>query len=184
MKYLLFAGSLRTESLNKKLVTVASKLMAAKTGTEVNVVNIRDFNIPVYDGDIEEKNGIPDGVKAFAELIAKANALIISAPEYNGSIAGPLKNAIDWVSRVRPVPFEGKPILLLGATPGGFGAIRGLAATKVPLEALGSVIYPQTFGVPKAHEFFSKEGELTDAGTKTRLSGILDKFDIYAKRFQ
>ncbi len=183
MKYLLFSGSLRTESLNKKLVVTASNILKEKTGTETLVVNLRDSDIPVYDGDIEEKSGVPEGVKKLGELIKNSDAIIIASPEYNSSISGSLKNVIDWVSRIRPTPFEGKPLFLMGASPGGFGGVKGLTATRVPLEALGSFIYPQTFGVPKAHELFSKEDELTDAGMKSRLSGTLDKFDLFAKRF-
>src|SRR4051812_23259552 len=123
MKYLLFSGSLRTGSLNKKLVAVAEKIISGKAENEVSIADIRSLSIPVYDGDIEAA-GIPEGVKKLGSMIQAANAIVISSPEYNGSIAGSLKNTIDWISRLRPVPFEGKPVLLLGASPGGFGAIR------------------------------------------------------------
>ena len=181
MKYLLFSGSLRTESLNKKLLSVASHIIASQPENNVVMADIRSFAIPVYDGDIES-NGIPDGVVKFGEMIKSSNAIVISSPEYNSSISGALKNTIDWVSRLRPVPFEAKTLFLLGASPGGFGAIRGLAATRTPLEALGCYVYPQTFALAKAHEAFAKDGTLLDTVTYKKLTDSLLKFDQFTKK--
>ncbi|MCB0368074.1 MAG: NAD(P)H-dependent oxidoreductase [Bdellovibrionales bacterium] len=182
MKYLLFSGSFRTESLNKKLISEVDKILSKESSNQIVTADLRSLSIPVYDGDIESK-GIPDGVSQLGEMIKSAEAIIIASPEYNGSIAGPLKNTIDWVSRLRPVPFEGKPILLMGASPGGFGAIRSLSFTKVPLESLGCYIFPQTFALPKAHEAFSENGQLIEGPLKTKLSEVLKKFKMFAERF-
>jgi NAD(P)H-dependent FMN reductase len=179
MKYVLFSGSFRTGSLNKKLISCASQILSPKN--EINLIDVRSLAIPVYDGDIEAQ-GIPVGVQKLGEAIRAANAIVISSPEYNGSIAGPLKNAIDWVSRLRPVPFEAKPILLLGASPGGFGAIRALGLTRAPFEAMGSFVYPQTFALPKANEAFDSTGALIDAGVQKRLTDLLVKFETFAQR--
>jgi chromate reductase len=181
MKYLLFSGSLRTESLNKKLVAVADKIISGNKSNEISVADIRSLSIPVYDGDIETA-GIPDGVRKLGSLIQAANAIVISSPEYNSSVAGPLKNMIDWVSRLKPMPFTAKPVLLLGASPGAFGAVRALGVTRAPLEALGSYVYPQTFALPKAHEAFTAEGALVDSGVQKRLEEILAKFAAYAEK--
>lgn len=182
MKYLLFSGSLRTESLNKKLLAVVNKILSGNTNNEVVVADIRALSIPVYDGDLEVV-GIPDGVKKLGEMVKAANALILASPEYNGSISGAFKNTIDWVSRLRPIPLESKPVLLLGASPGGFGAIRGLSSTRTPFEALGSYVFPQTFALPKAHEAFAGDGLLSDTGTHNKLSELLLKFEQFATKF-
>lgn len=185
MKYLLFSGSLRKASLNKKLISVTESIL--KTNTDFNnsndnivveVVDLQTLNMPVYDGDIEA-NGIPQGVVQLGEKIQNADALIISAPEYNGSIAGSLKNCIDWVSRLRPVPLESKPILLLGASPGAFGAVRGVAATRIPLEKLGAFVYPQPFTLSKAHEAFDENKTFVDPVNHKRLTELLIKFKTF-----
>jgi NAD(P)H-dependent FMN reductase len=183
MNYLLFSGSLRTESLNKKLVDVAQRILSQNPENKAQTVDLRDFEIPLYDGDIEEKNGIPTGVQKLGEHIQMAQGLILSSPEYNGSIAGPLKNTLDWITRLRPMPLANKPVLLLGASPGGFGGVRALTFTRVPLESVGCFVYPQTFALPKAHEVLSQHNppEL-ETETKKKLSELLNKFDLYARK--
>jgi NAD(P)H-dependent FMN reductase len=117
MNLLLFAGSLRQESYNRKLLAVAQGLLAE----------------------------MPESVKSLGQMIQSADALVIASPEYNASISSPLKNAVDWVSRLRPIPLDKKPVLLMGTSPGAFGSIRGLGHTRAPFETLGSFIYPQPF---------------------------------------
>lgn len=182
MKLLLFSGSLRKESLNKKLLNVIAKNLQENKDLQIEIADIKALSIPVYDGDVEAA-GIPDGVKQLGNMISDANAVIICSPEYNGSIAGPLKNTIDWISRLRPVPLDKKPLLLTGASPGGFGAIRALGFTRAPLEAVGSFVFPQSFALPKAHEAFGPEGKLLDAGTEKRLAETLKNFIEFARKF-
>ena len=99
MKILIFAGSLRRDSLNKKFAREALRLLSAKPGIETEFVDLQPLGIPVYDGDLEEASGVPAGVQELARKILAADALVISTPEYNGSIPGVLKNGIDWASR-------------------------------------------------------------------------------------
>lgn len=181
MKFLLFSGSLRTGSLNKKLLAEIAKILKEIPGCEVQIADIKALSIPVYDGDIESE-GMPTGVQKLGEMIKNADALITCSPEYNGSIAGPLKNTIDWISRLRPIPLEKMPVLLTGASPGGFGSIRALGQTRAPFEALGSFVYPQSFALPKAHEAFTPEGELVDPGTKKRLEALLVSYKEFAQK--
>ena len=94
MKVLVFAGSLRKASLNKKLAQIARALLQADTSLEVEYLDLQELQLPVYDGDIEAK-GLPEGVQVLAAHMLKAQAFVISSPEYNGSISSPLKNAID-----------------------------------------------------------------------------------------
>ena len=182
MKVLLFSGSLRKESLNKKLVSVIANQLRENKDLEIEIADLKSLSIPVYDGDVEA-TGIPDGVKQLGQMITQANALIICSPEYNGSMAGPLKNTIDWISRLRPVPLEKKPVLLTGASPGGLGAIRGLSHARAPFEAIGSFLFPQTFGLAKAHEAFGADGNLLDVGTNKRLVDLLKNFQDFARKF-
>lgn len=182
MKVLLFSGSLRTESINKKLIYSASAIISKELGCTTEIIDIKSLLIPVYDGDLEQQDGLPQGVVSLGQSIKNADALIISSPEYNGSIAGPLKNTIDWISRIKPVPFDAKPLLLMGASPGYFGAIRALGFTKPPFENLGSFVYPQTFALPKANEMFSAAGELTDAAASAKLLTLLTNYIQYSKK--
>lgn len=181
MKYLLFSGSLRTASLNKKLISLVAEILSKDSKNQINLVDIRALSIPVYDGDIEEK-GIPEGVKKLGSFVSEAQAIIISSPEYNGAIASPLKNTIDWISRIKPVPLVEKPVLLLGASPGALGAIRALANSRMPFETLGSYLYPQSFGLPKASEAFAADGSLVDPANQKKLNDLLGKFESYAKK--
>ena len=124
MKILAFAASLRRESFNRKLIRQAGEILKASPGVE--------FEMPIYDSDLETSSGIPAGGKELIRRARAANAVVISTPEYNGGMPGTLKNALDWVSRDQPIPFEDKPLLLIGASPGGFGAVRGLWHTEAP----------------------------------------------------
>lgn len=181
MKVLLFAGSLRKASLNKKLVGVANKLVQKIDGIETRVVDLQEYQFPVYDGDIEAK-GIPESVNKFAQYIGKADVIIISSPEYNGSISGVLKNTLDWVSRTKPMPFAKKNVLLLGASPGELGAMRGLAHARAPLEAMGNFVYPQPYGLPKADHAFNENNDLVDPARLERLEKLIVEFIVHAKK--
>ena len=120
MKLLIFAGALRADSCNKKFAREAFRL-ARELGAEGEFVDLKDYPMPVYDGDIETASGIPAGTAALGKKILAAEALVISTPEYNGSIPGVLKNVIDWLSREKTVSLSGKHLLLLAASPGRLG---------------------------------------------------------------
>ncbi len=183
MKILLFAGSLRAASLNKKLVRFSDKILKNKPENDTTVLDLQSLNIPVYDGDIEA-TGIPAGVLELAKQVEQAEAIIISSPEYNGSISSPLKNTIDWLSRVKPMPLTTKPILMLGASPGALGAIRGIAHAKIPLENLGNYLYPQTMGFMHADQAFDEKEDLKDLVLVEKLQKLLNDFLIYSKKIK
>jgi chromate reductase len=182
MKILIFAGSLRRDSMNKKFAREAQRLLSARPGVATEFVDLQPLGIPVYDGDIEEASGVPVGVQGLAGLILAADALVISTPEYNGSIPGILKNTIDWLSRLKPVSLTGKPILLLAASPGALGGVRSLWHTRQPFEVLGAHVFPEMMGLPLAHAAFDEKGGLKDAKVVERLSGLLDRFLAHARR--
>ena len=168
MKILAFAASLRRASLNRKLVGLAADAARA-AGADVDLAEFREFEAPMYDGDVDASSGLPPGALALMRRVEAADALLIAAPEYNYSIAGPLKNAIDWVSRARPMPWRGKSVFLLSASPSAMGGIRGLWQTRIPLEGCGALVFPDMFALAHANEAFDDAGALRDASLAERL---------------
>lgn len=168
MKLLAFAASLRRGSLNRKLIALAAEA-ARHAGAEVDLADFREFELPLYDGDLDAASGLPPGGAALRRRLEAADALIIAAPEYNYSIAGPLKNAIDWVSRARPMPWRGKSVLLLSASPSPMGGIRGLWQTRIPLEGCGALVFPDMFALSHADKAFDDAGRLRDPALAERL---------------
>ncbi len=165
-KILAFAGSLRRESYNKKLVKLAIA-GARAAGAEVTYLDLRDLPLPVYDGDLEATEGLPANAKRLKELMKAHDGFLISAPEYNSSITGALKNAIDWASRAEPgepplVCFTDKVAALMSASPGALGGLRGLVHVRAILNNIGVHVLPMQVAVPKAHEAFTPEGTLKD----------------------
>jgi NAD(P)H-dependent FMN reductase len=150
LKVLVFAAALRAGSLNRKLAAAAARI-AEESGAVVDHASMRDFDVPSYDGDAERISGFPAGAEEFRRRLIACDAFIISSPEYNASMPGMLKNLIDWVSRFKPQPFDGKHGLLMSASPSMAGGNRGLWALRMPLEHLGARIYPDMFSLAQAH---------------------------------
>lgn len=182
MRIFLFAASLRKDSYNKKLIRVAADIIKDLGSHHVDLCEFNEFPLPLYDGDLEANQGVPEVAKKLGEKIKEADAIIISSPEYNGSIPGTLKNAIDWVSRLKPVPLARKQVCLIGASPGKLGAVRGNLHTRVPFHVLGSYVFPDYFGVPLADEAFDTKGNLKDTKQYDNLRKMLESFIFYAGR--
>ena len=174
LKVLVFGASLRVESLNQRLSALAARI-AAQKGATVDHASMRDFDVPAYDGDAETAGGIPKGAEELRRRLADSDAFIISSPEYNGSMPGMLKNLIDWTSRFRPQPFDGKHGLLLSASPSMMGGNRGLWALRVPFEHLGARIYPDMFSLAQGHKALV-EGDIADAGLRARFEKNIEAF--------
>ncbi len=174
LKVLVFGASLRSDSLNRKLAALAARV-AEQGGATVDHASMRDFDVPSYDGDAESAEGIPKGAQELRRRLVEADAFIVSSPEYNGSMPGMLKNLIDWTSRFRPQPFDGKHGLLLSASPSMVGGNRGLWALRVPLEHLGSRIYPDMFSLAQAHKALV-DGDIADAALRARFEKNLQAF--------
>lgn len=168
MNLLAFAASLRRTSLNRKLIALAAEA-ARSAGAKVDLADFREFELPIYDGDLDASSGLPPGGLELRRRLEQADAVMIAAPEYNYSIGGPLKNAIDWVSRARPMPWRGKSIYLMSASPSPMGGIRGLWQTRIPLEGCGALVFPDMFALPHANEAFDASGRLRDAALAERL---------------
>jgi chromate reductase, NAD(P)H dehydrogenase (quinone) len=176
MKVVVFAGALRQDSVSKKLIHEAMRLLNQEHGLIADYIDLKDYPFPVYDNDIEQSIGIPDSIAQIGARIGTANALVIASPEYNGGISSVLKTLVDWLSRLRPDPLEGKFLLLLSASPSSSGGVQGLWHTRVPFEALGVHVFPYMVAVPRAQTAFDEHGALTDRKTEQKLRDALHAF--------
>jgi chromate reductase, NAD(P)H dehydrogenase (quinone) len=174
VKVLVFAASLREDSLNRKMAALAARIAGQRDVTVVSAT-MSDFDCPSYDGDTEKAQGIPAGAQELKRRLDEVDAFILSSPEYNGSMPGMLKNAIDWTSRFRPQPFDGKHGLLLSASPSMAGGNRGLWALRVPLEHLGARIYPDMFSLATAHKALV-DGDFVDPALRARFEKNIEAF--------
>jgi chromate reductase len=149
-KILLISTSLRKDSLNTKLVKLCAKLLS-KIGAYATVLDSEKLNVPLVNMDIPAEK-FPSTIKEVSDLIIQSDGVIISQPEYNGSISPVLKNLIDWASTLEPHPWTKKPILLCATSPGYFGGIRCLLHSRQPLEVLGAYVYPMTYALPSGNK--------------------------------
>lgn len=175
-KILAFAGSTRTDSFNKKLVKIAAT-GAVEGGADVTVIDLRDFAMPLYDGDLEQQQGLPSNAQKLKDLMLSHQGFLISAPEYNSSISAVLKNTIDWVSRPaageEPLAcFKGKVAGIMSTSPGGLGGLRGLVHVRAILENISVLVIPDQIAVSKAHEVFNADGTLKDKKQEDQIKRI------------
>jgi chromate reductase, NAD(P)H dehydrogenase (quinone) len=161
VKIIALAGSTRKASFNKRILNYAVE-GARQTGAEVTLVDLRDYPLPLYDGDLEKEEGMPENAKKLYDLFLEHQGLLIATPEYNSGTSAVLKNTIDWISR--PVPnmkplaaFDGKVAAIMSASTGAMGGLRGMAALSLILTNIKVLVLPDKVGVPKAGELF--EGE-------------------------
>lgn len=175
LKILVFSASLRGESLNTRLARLAADAID-RHGATADVRSMREFDTPSYNGDVEASKGMPPGAAALRERIEAADGFVIASPEYNASMPGALKNAIDWVSRARPQPFNERHGLLLSASPSMVGGNRGLWSLRVPLEHLGARIYPDMFSLAQAHNAFDDTGGIADERLRGRFEDTIANF--------
>jgi chromate reductase, NAD(P)H dehydrogenase (quinone) len=184
-KILAFAGSTREGSHNKRLIEVAADAARA-AGAEVTLIDLRDYPMPPYDGDVEAQ-GLPASAIALKALFKAHDGLLISAPEYNGGISGMLKNTIDWVSRRgdddRTVAaFRGKFAGLMSASPGRLGGVRGLGQLRHVLTTMGVLVVPQQQGINAAHEAFDEHGKLKDPAQQAAIEAIAGRLVDLVRR--
>lgn len=174
-RFLVFSASLRRDSLNTRLAHLAADIIQ-KHGGLVDYATMQDFDSPSFNQDLEEKGIFPTPAAAFKDKILANDALIICSPEYNGSLPGVLKNVIDWVSRVRPQPFNEKNALLMSASPSMAGGNRALWSLRMPLEHLGTRVFPNMFSLAIAHKAFTTTGEIADTTLAQRFEENLVAF--------
>ncbi len=175
-KILAFAGSTRTDSFNKKLVKIAA-IGAREAGADVTIIDLRDFQMPLYDEDLERQEGLPSSARKLKDLMLAHQGLLVSSPEYNSSISGVLKNTIDWVSRqsegeISLACFKDKVAGLMSASPGGLGGLRGLVHVRAILENIGVLVIPNQVAISKAHEAFNLDGTMKDQKQEQQVKKI------------
>ena len=172
------SGSLREASLNSAALRAAAEL--APAGMTVNRGTIA--GIPLYDEDLRGR-GTPESVTMLAQAISSADAVLLATPEYNYSVPGVLKNAIDWLSRLDPQPFAGKPLAIMGASMGRLGTARAqyhLRQTFVYLNAM--VLNQPEVMIGAAHTLVDDANNLTDETTRAHISGLLEALAVHTRR--
>jgi chromate reductase, NAD(P)H dehydrogenase (quinone) len=178
-RILVFAGSNRTGSVNGKLAA-AGAVALAKAGAEVTHVSLADYDMPIFDEDLEKADGIPSNAIRLGKMIAEHDGLMIVSPEYNASVSPLLKNTIDWVSRISKIdgravkPFQGKIAALCSVSPGALGGIRGLYHLRAIAMNVGMTIITEQCAVPNASQAFNEDGSLAQERGQTMLQGTID----------
>ena len=173
---LAFAGSTRQDSFNKKLVQIAAQ-GASLAGADVTYLDLRDLPLPLFDEDLEAREGIPLNAKKLKELMIAHQGFLIASPEYNSSISAVLKNAIDWASRPQPgeaplACFKGKVAMLMSASPGALGGLRGLVHIRSILGNLSMIVLPEQRAIGNAYDAFTPEGNLQDAAQQSAVEQL------------
>ncbi|WP_439542434.1 NADPH-dependent FMN reductase [Hyphomicrobium sp.] len=180
-KLLFFAGSAREASFNKRIARLGAQIAEAN-GLAATFADLGDYPMPLYDADLQALQGIPENALKFEALMKVHTGIFIASPEYNASITPLLKNALDWVSRVRidgeePLAvFKSRVFALGSASPGGMGGLRGVNTTRTVLElGLGALVLPDQFAVPKAAEAFEQNGHLKNREQQEKFKALIVK---------
>ena len=183
LKALAVCGSLRKDSYNLKLLHTAQKI-AREAGLTVSEADLKALDLPVYNYDLEAAE-FPGRVKETAEMVKSSDVLLLASPEYNYSVSGALKNAIDWVSRSKPNPFNGKVAAIFGASTGPFGTVRGQNQLRQILTTVNVLVLPQPqVFVPLADTAFEDDGTLKNKATEQQLKDLLFKTFEFAEKMK
>ena len=189
MRLLFFAGSARKGSYNKKLARLGSHIAEAN-GIEAVFVDLKDYPMPIYDGDLEAADGPPERARAFKALLGEYDGVFIASPEYNASVTPLLKNTIDWVTRVRAKGesglevFQARVFAIGGASPGNYGGMRSLLQLRQILSVgTGALVIPQQIAVPRAAAAFEEDGSLKDEAQQELCANVVEALAIAARKF-
>jgi NAD(P)H-dependent FMN reductase len=185
-KILVFAGSARRGSLNKLLAAAAAN-RARAAGAEVTLLDLDDYSMPLYHGDLEAREGVPDAAKKLRKMFMEHHALMIATPENNASVPAMLKNTLDWISRPDSgqngtVPYQNKVAALMAASPGALGGMRVLVHLRQILQALNVLVLSEQLAVPRAHELLEPPGVLKDVRLDASLRGLVDRLVDVTRR--
>jgi len=173
IKVVAIAGSLRKDSYNRKALQVAKSFVEGPD-IEMQEVDLKNLSLPVFDADVESE-ATPKTAKEIQEAFDQADLIIVATPEYNRSIPGGLKNAIDWVSRTKPKPLSNKVVVVLGASTGGFGTVRSQIHLRQVFMALGAYIVPiPEIYISKAPEAFNNDGSLKDPSITENIKTLVE----------
>jgi NAD(P)H-dependent FMN reductase len=189
MRLLFFAGSTREGSFNRKLAALAHHIAEAN-GIEAVLVDLKDFPMPIYNGDLEAKDGPPERARAFKALLTEYQGVFIASPEYNSSVTPLLKNTLDWVTRVRAKGesglevFKTRVFAISGASPSYYGAMRSLLHLRQILEVgIGATVIPQQIAVPRAMDAFDADGSLKDKAQQDLCKSVVEALAVAARKF-
>lgn len=188
-KLLFLAGSARRDSINKKLARSAAALAQA-AGADARFVDLKDFEMPIYDGDLEDDIGLPENAKALKKLFIESDGFFIASPEYNSSLPPLLKNAIDWISRTETddepslVAFKGKVAAIGAVSPGALGGMRVLVPLRMLLGNIGVTVVPSQVSVPNGFEAFDDDGILKDGRAASMLENTINEFVGTARKLK
>lgn len=178
-RILAFSGSSRTGSVNRQLLEVAVQALE-RAGAAVTLIDLRDYPMPIYDGDLEAREGLPPNARKLKQLISRHQGLMIASPEHNAGVSALLKNALDWASRPADgqnglVPFQNKVAALLAASPRNHGGVRGLPQLRAVLQNLGVLVLTEQFALQRAHEAFDADGGLIDPRARASVAGVAQR---------
>jgi len=185
-KLLVIAGSTRTGSLSKQLARAACGLAQA-AGHAATFVDLREFEMPLYDGDLEAAHGLPEGAVRLRALILASEGVLVVTPEYNASLPAVLKNALDWTSRPHAAEpgvaaWKGKVGALLSSSPGALGGQRALVHLRQVLMNLGVLVVTEQFALGQADKAFAADGSLVDAKAAASVRAIVERLAHVAAR--
>lgn len=186
-KLLFLAGSARAESFNKKLAKLAEKL-AKEAGAQTTYIDLKDYPMPIYDGDLEDESGLPDSAINLKKLFVEHDGFYISSPEYNSSIPPLLKNALDWISRTHEkdekplIAYKGKVAALGAVSPGALGGLRGLVPLRMMLGNIGVFVTPSQTAISGGMSAFNDDGSLKDERQAGMLKNSVLEFIETAKK--
>ncbi len=176
---LVFAGSARHGSLNKKLARAAATALQA-SGALATFVDLADYPLPLYDGDLEARDGLPANARKLKDLFIAHQGLFIVSPENNASVSALLKNTLDWISRQDGkesglLPYQGKVAAIAGASTGALGGLRGLVHLRAILQTLGVLVLSEQFALSRAHEAFNEDGSMKDAKQQATVASLAQR---------
>jgi len=177
---LFMAGSARKQSLNKKLALLAAN-MAEAAGADVTLIDLKEYEMPLYNGDLEAEQGLPENAKKLKQVFIAHDGFFIASPEYNSSFSPLLKNTIDWMSRpheeneIPLVAYKGKVAALGAISPGVLGGLRGLVSLRMLLGNIGVTVVPSQVAVGSGFQALDSEGNLKDERQAGMLKATVDE---------
>jgi len=186
-KLLVFSGSSRRESVHTRLAVLLASV-AEQEGAQTTLIRLEDFDIPIYNGDLEEEHGLPGDIKRLKALLSENTGLIITCPEYNGFMTPLLINTINWCTRSEEATpdlsgFADKAVLVASGSPSSLGGIRANTHLKTMLSGIGAIVFPQSLTVPATHQAFDSHGGLAQASMGERIERTLQNFIAFTDRF-
>jgi chromate reductase len=171
-RILAFSGSARRESLNRKLLNLAVAA-TRQAGGEVTLIDLNDYVLPLYHGDLEDAEGLPANAQKLIQLITEHSGLLIASPEYNSQMTPLLKNTIDWCTRANDNPFIGKVAAVVSASPGALGGVRSMTLARSLLTHLGCHVIPAQCILPQADMAFDEQGRFKEARSQKAVDAVV-----------